>query len=119
MPGHDWAREQWFLVIASQRSRECAPDDRLHEAIHGSVWCGMDCFAPLAMTRRLRFLGFIEIRDAAADHSRSHTGTRNIFFIILVDGMFTTFIARLFTKTSRVLERSCAISCVYRAGHAD
>jgi hypothetical protein len=51
--------------------------------------------------------------------TRSHTGTRNIFFIIFVDGMFTTFIARPFTKTSRVLKRMCAISCVVRAGHAD
>jgi len=34
-------------------SRECAPDDRLREAIHCHLVHGkMDCFASLAMTRR-------------------------------------------------------------------
>jgi len=50
---------------------------------------------------------------------RSHTGTRNILFIIFVDGMFTTFIARPFTKTFHALKRMRAISCVVHAGHAD
>jgi hypothetical protein len=49
----------------------------------------------------------------------SHTGTRNTFFIIPVDGMFTTLIARLFTKTSREQTRSCVNSCVWHAGNAD
>ena len=44
--------------------------------------------------------------------ARSHTGTRNIFFSIFVDGMFTTFIVRLFTNTSHVLRQKHAISCV-------
>jgi hypothetical protein len=39
--------------------------------------------------------------------------------MIFVDGMFTTFVARLFTKTSDALGQICAISCVMRAGHAD
>jgi hypothetical protein len=42
-----------------------------------------------------------------------------IFFIIFVDGMFTTFIARLFTKTSRASRQMRGISCVVHAGHAD
>jgi len=52
-------------------------------------------------------------------YSRSRTGTRNIFFIIFVDEIFTTFIARPFTKTFHALKRMCAISCVMHAGHAD
>jgi len=62
----------------------------------------MDCFAALAMTG-----------------PRSNTGTRNIPFIIFVDGMFTSFVARLFTKTCRASKRMRAISCVVHAGHAD
>jgi hypothetical protein len=39
-------------VIASQRVRECTPDDWLHEAIHLSPGGNMDCFVAslLAMT---------------------------------------------------------------------
>jgi hypothetical protein len=54
----------------------------------------MDCFAPLAMTSPWL-------------HGNSHH-----FFIIFVDGMFTTFIVRLFTNTSHVLRQKHAISCV-------
>ena len=46
-------RENAKLVQSSLRadgSRECAPDDRLREAIHLSACCAMDCFASLAMT---------------------------------------------------------------------
>jgi hypothetical protein len=35
-----------------------------------------------------------------------------IFFIILVDGMFTTFIARPFTNVSDALRKNRATSCV-------
>jgi len=35
-----------------------------------------------------------------------------IFFIIFVDGMFTTFIERSFTNTSHAIGESCAICCV-------
>jgi hypothetical protein len=35
-----------------------------------------------------------------------------IFFTIFVDGMFTTFIARLFTNTSHAFAGFRAISCV-------
>jgi hypothetical protein len=35
--------------LRANGSRECAPDDRLREAIHPSV-AAMDCFASLAMT---------------------------------------------------------------------
>jgi hypothetical protein len=50
---------------------------------------------------------------------RSNTGTRNIFFIIFVDGMFTSFIACPFTNTSHASAPMRAISCVVHAGHAD
>jgi len=50
---------------------------------------------------------------------RSNTGTRNSFFIIFVDGMFTTFIALAFTKLSQSPQQMRAISCVVHAGHAD
>jgi hypothetical protein len=36
--------------LRANGSRECAPDDRLSEAIHSSACRAMDCFAPLAMT---------------------------------------------------------------------
>jgi hypothetical protein len=61
-------------------------------------------------------------RDAQGGASlrpRSHTGTRKHFFMIFVDGMFTTFVARLFTKTSHAPRQICAISCVMHARHAD
>jgi hypothetical protein len=35
-----------------------------------------------------------------------------IFFAILVDGIFTTFIAGLFTNTSDAIRANSAISCV-------
>ena len=41
------------------------------------------------------------------------------FFIIFVDGIFTTFIARLFTNTSDAIGENPAMSCVSHAGHAD
>ncbi len=37
---------------------------------------------------------------------------RKNFFIIFVDGMFTTFIACLFTNTSDAIRENPAISCV-------
>jgi hypothetical protein len=42
--------------------------------------------------------------------ARSHTGTRKNFFIIFVDGMFTTLIARLFTNISHALTQMHAMS---------
>jgi hypothetical protein len=36
--------------LRANGSRECAPDDRLREAIHLTACGGMDCFAALAMT---------------------------------------------------------------------
>jgi hypothetical protein len=38
--------------LRANGSRECAPDDRLREAIHGSAQFDMDCFVAelLAMT---------------------------------------------------------------------
>jgi hypothetical protein len=41
------------------------------------------------------------------------------FFIIFVDGIFTTFIVRLFTNTSGAIRENAGMSCVLHAGHAD
>jgi hypothetical protein len=44
--------------------------------------------------------------------------TKN-FFINFVDRIFTTLFERLFTNVFDVTEANAAISCVYRACHAD
>ena len=41
-----------------------------------------------------------------------HEHAHEIFFIIFVDGIFTTFIARLFTNTSDAIRANPAMSCV-------
>src|SRR5215212_1669595 len=43
-------RKRMMSSLRANRSRECAPDDRLREAIHGTSARKMDCFAALAMT---------------------------------------------------------------------
>src|SRR6266849_718214 len=47
-----WRTCVWASLRANG-SRECAPDDRLREAIHGCNKKKMDCFAWLAMTWRV------------------------------------------------------------------
>ncbi|MBR1267646.1 hypothetical protein JQ629_09010 [Bradyrhizobium sp. AUGA SZCCT0222] len=81
----------------------------------------MDCFVAslLAMTWKRRFSDFHRNAWGGIASSRSDAGTRNIFFIIFVDGMFTTFIALPFTKPSQARQQVRAISCVVHAGHAD
>jgi hypothetical protein len=49
----------------------------------------------------------------------ARTHTRKNFFIIFVDGIFTTFIACLFTNTSDAIRENRTISCVSHACHAD
>jgi len=41
------------------------------------------------------------------------------FFIVFVDGIFTTFIACLFTNTSDAIRENRTMSCVLHACHAD
>jgi len=41
------------------------------------------------------------------------------FFIIFVDGIFTTSLQRAFTNVFDASARNAAIACVYRAGNAD
>jgi len=56
---------------------------------------------------------FTASRDVCSAQSRfpySHGGP--IFFMFFVDGIFTTFIASLFTNTSDAIGQSCVISCV-------
>jgi hypothetical protein len=81
----------------------------------------LDCFAALAMTA------------AAVVHNNEHwNSARSLIslerfaracaqnsFIIFVDGMFTTFIARLFTNAFDASRKNSAIACVVHAGHAD
>ena len=76
----------------------------------------VDCFAVLAMTAE------------GIQYKSVHWNTRPItkvslarknFFSIFVDGMFTTFIARLFTNASDALNEIRAMSCVLHVGHAD
>jgi len=43
---------------------------------------------------------------------RSRIHTAGNFFIIFVDGIFTTFIACLFTNTSDAIRENSAIACV-------
>jgi len=50
-------------------------------------------------------------RPARCKRVFTRTCARN-FFIIFVDGIFTTFIARLFTNTSNAISENPAISCV-------
>ena len=69
----------------------------------------LDCFAPLAMTRRVPGVKCqADLRSVLG--SRTHAA-RN-FFIIFVDGMFTTFIARLFTNAFDASRKNSAIACV-------
>ena len=82
------------------------------EAIHLSVMprYGLDCFAALAMTRRAwsrkaRYVHPVAIAVPVVPWPE-------IFFTILVDGIFTTFIARLFTNTSDAIRANSATSCV-------
>ena len=70
----------------------------------------MDCFAALAVTWRVQREGISRHSLRAITGSRVHT-THN-FFIIFVDGIFTTFIACLFTNTSHAIRENPAISCV-------
>jgi hypothetical protein len=44
--------------LLANGSRECAPDDRLHEAIHLQQVASVDCFAALAMTIKFMDLGY-------------------------------------------------------------
>jgi hypothetical protein len=65
---------------------------------------------------------FIEIRTGRAkrgpfcfcDH-----GTREKFFIIFVDAMFTTLLKPLFTSTFDVIAVKRSRGCLCRARHAD
>src|ERR1039458_8787662 len=65
-PGRNVSRECGVMSLTSLRangSRECAPDDRLREAIHS---CPMDCFASLAMTvyQPLSEIGCLKLKHA-------------------------------------------------------
>jgi hypothetical protein len=57
--------------------------------------------------------------DGALVVTRAKNRAGGKFFIIFVDRIFTTLIARLFTKVFDVTARRQAIPCVYRACNAD
>jgi len=50
--------------------------------------------------------------ELAGDVASFRAQMRKNFFIIFVDGMFTTFIACLFTNASHAIRENPAISCV-------
>ena len=91
--------------LRADGSRECAPDDRLREAIHltdiTNRWIASSL--PLLAMTRSRF-PYLPVRSS---------------FILSVDGMFTTFIERAFTNTFEAMLRKHARSCVSHGGHAD
>jgi hypothetical protein len=61
------------------------------------------------MTRRVPgVIGQRDLRSALAVPAF----IREIFFIIFVDGIFTTFIARLFTNPSDAIRANPVMSCV-------
>jgi len=73
----------------------------------------MDCFASLAMTERMHQHASVNWNSRPHHDTREVApSSRKIFFIIFVDGMFTTFVARLFTNTSHAFDGIRAISCV-------
>ena len=69
----------------------------------------MDCFAALAMTTRVPCAS---ISEFDSQRSRFPQHTRKNFFIIFVDGIFTTFIECPFTNTSHAIRENPAMSCV-------
>jgi general stress protein CsbA len=50
--------------------------------------------------------------DALVNRASSRRAYAQNFFIIFVDGMFTTFIARLFTNAFDASRKNSAIACV-------
>ena len=52
-------------------------------------------------------------------HNACRARPRKNFFTDFVDGMFTTFIASLFTNVSHAIRKNHAIACVSHARHAD
>jgi hypothetical protein len=50
--------------------------------------------------------------------SPARNGTRENFFIIFVDAIFTTLLERLFTNVFEVIDAKSANCCVCRARHA-
>jgi hypothetical protein len=69
----------------------------------------MDCFA---RSQRRGEFGRVHRTTFAAPSRVPVVPRPEIFFTILVDGIFTTFIARLFTNTSDAVHANGATSCV-------
>jgi hypothetical protein len=55
---------------------------------------------------------FTQLASLTPRNHGSRIRTARNFFIIFVDGIFTTFIAGLFTNTSHAIRETSAISCV-------
>jgi hypothetical protein len=55
---------------------------------------------------------FTQLASLTPRNHGSRVRTARNFFIIFVDGIFTTFIAGLFTNTSHAIRETSAISCV-------
>jgi hypothetical protein len=74
----------------------------------------MDCFARNDVDGSVRkyLTTFTQLASLTPRNHGSRIRTARNFFIIFVDGIFTTFIAGLFTNTSHAIRETSAISCV-------
>jgi hypothetical protein len=121
MAGTSPAMTTELSSLRANGSRECAPDDRLREAIHSAAneeWIASS-LTLLAMTGEIR----TRLRGHERCEPRSVPGHKlrppENFFIIFVDAIFTTLFERLFTKLFDVTGANPSGCCVYRACHAD
>jgi len=74
----------------------------------------MDCFARNDVDGSVRkyLTTFTQLASLTPRKHGSRIRAARNFFIIFVDGIFTTFIAGLFTNTSHAIRETSAISCV-------
>ena len=96
-----------ICVLRRRKSRHCERS----EAIHPSVM-PRDGLLRCARNDDERFSHNSVTLELASDVARFARSMRKNFFIIFVDGIFTTFIARLFTNTSDAIRENPAMSCV-------
>ena len=100
-----WIEHDDVLTPAKMHKAVIASEAK--QSIH-PLCRAMDCFASLAMTRRVQCAS-IQRHSLGAITAFTR---RNNFFIIFVDGIFTTFIEWPFTNTSHAIRENHAMSCV-------
>jgi hypothetical protein len=99
--------------FCKRKSRHRERSGAIHftaERMHGLLRCARNDVESSARRHLATF---------ASRHHGSRIHAARNFFIIFVDGIFTTFIARLFTNTSDAIRENPAMPCVLHAGHAD